>query len=195
MTKQIVFAEFIEDVPISLIRRTEALWRPDFRRLKQEALDRGVPEDDLPLEHSDWDWERKKRGATKESRFFGVEYDGRAQCLMMISTGLVCKIPEQAGLPLVYVDYLEVAPWNQSRLVVERPFAGLGGLLLDVAISISRELGHEGKIGLHSLKQSETFYRNCRMTDCGVERFGYNRERRFFEMTPEQARSFSEGGY
>lgn len=195
MKKQIVLAEFIEDVPLPLLRRTEALWRPEFRRLKQAALDRGVTEDELPLEHSEWDWERKKRGTNKDSRFFGVEYEGQVQCLMMISTGMDCKIPEQAGLPLVYVDYLEVAPWNQSRLVVERPFAGLGGLLLDVAISISRELGCEGRIGLHSLRQSEKFYRNCRMTDCGVESAGYTGEHRFFEMTPEQARSFSEGGY
>ena len=51
--------------------------------------------------------------------FFGIRYDNRLQGLMKLETVgqfCCCRLPEQAGRALVYVDYVEVAPWNLKAL-------------------------------------------------------------------------------
>ena len=53
--------------------------------------------------------------------------------------------------------------------------------------------GFKGRIGLHSLPQSNNFYANkVGMTDMGQDEEYQNL--RYFEMTPEQAEAFIEKG-
>ena len=61
---------------------------------------------------------------------------------------------------LVYVDYIENAPWNLLRIGKRRRFADIGRVLMTEAIRLSFELGHEGRIGLHSLPSAAAFYRD-----------------------------------
>jgi hypothetical protein len=66
----------------------------------------------------------------------------------------------------------------------------VGSLLVRAAIELSREEGFKGRIGLHSLPQSNAWYANmCGMTDLGADP-GYSHQLRYFEMTPEQAEAF-----
>ena len=51
------------------------------------------------------------------------------------------------------------------------------------------EAGYNGRIGLHSLPQSEEFYLRIQMTDFGADE-DHNEQLRYFEMTEEQARQF-----
>jgi hypothetical protein len=73
--------------------------------------------------------------------------------------------------PIIYVEYLENAPWNQYQPDTPPRFQGVGSLLVEAAIAQSRADGFKGRIGLHSLPQSVGFYvKHCGMTDLGADR-------------------------
>lgn len=69
---------------------------------------------------------------------------------------------------VLYVDFIEVAPWNVP--VQGRPpqFAGVGTLLIGEAVRMSMGQTANGRVGLHSLPQAEAFY----ATTCGMARIG-----------------------
>ena len=159
------------------------------RRSIRTARAGGVPAEDLP-EHSHWRWERKWRAATGASRFFGIEHGGEMQGLMAVRLDKQCRLPEQTGLPLVYVDYLAAAPWNDAVLLArigEFPrLSRVGSALLGSASRLSRANGWEGRIGLHGLPQAARFYRErCGMTDLGADADYEGLP--YFEMTAAQA--------
>jgi len=189
-TRQPVAAVLIEDVSTEEIRQTDALWKPFLRQALQDAYTRGLLPNDLP-EHAHWVWERKWRAATGSSRFLGIECENEMQALMVIRTDKTCRLPEQAGLSLLYVDYLAAAPWNLPEMVARPKFRGCGYVLITEAIRLSRQRGYNGRIGLHSLPQAENFYRDkCGMTDLGED---VNYENlRYLEMTGAQAQALRE---
>jgi hypothetical protein len=110
-----------------------------------------------------------------------------------------CRIEEQSGKPLAYVDYIAVAPWNhqlqQRKIGEEAVYRQVGQALMMVAIQISRDCGYRGRIGLHSLPQTESFYSaRCGMVEMGLDTFStldgaYSL--RYFEMTPDIADAFA----
>jgi hypothetical protein len=68
---------------------------------------------------------------------------------------------------------------------------GVGRALFATCVSLSIDLEFGGRVGLHSLEQSETWYRDeLGLTDCG---FDETDEMRYFEMTEEQAIEFLKG--
>lgn len=75
------------------------------------------------------------------------------------------------GHDLLYVDMLAVAPWNRSGHSA-REVKGLGPLLLQAAILVSRESGLGGAFGLHSLPDAATlrFYADVMgLSPVGIE--------------------------
>src|SRR5690606_27231869 len=94
--------------------------------------------------------------------------------------------------PLVYVDYLEIAPWNLRLPDIgqARRYRGVGGVLLREAILQSLDEGFHGRVGLHSLPQSERFYTDCGMT--GMARDAAKQNLLYFEMTREAATRYME---
>jgi GNAT superfamily N-acetyltransferase len=91
--------------------------------------------------------------------------------------------PHGSREPLVYVSFLEVAPWNQAQ-VKNRRFRGLGQLMLRFACQRSKQLGLSGRIGLHALETAEPFYRKLGFDtpDCPNE---YNEL--YFELSEAKA--------
>ena len=89
-------------------------------RLKAVArmLRAGVAEAELP-QHSHWNWWNK----AYELRLlatggFGIACGDQWQGLMMTTTvGHNARLPGQLDKPLVYVKYLESAPWNVKAFV------------------------------------------------------------------------------
>ena len=77
---------------------------------------------------------------------------------------------------MVYVNFLEVAPWNRKTLTGGAPrYVGIGTLLIGKAIE-SVNLGSRTD-GLHSLPQSNNFRANqCGMRDLGSDA-NYNKLR------------------
>ena len=101
------------------------------------------------------------------------------------------RLPGQQGKAVLYVEFLETAPWNIRDLAGTPQFLGVGVRLLEAAIVFSEEEGFGGRIGLHSLPQSAEFYRKY-MTDLGLDA-SQSQGLRYFEMSAEQVRYFLEG--
>ena len=98
-----------------------------------------------------------------------LDHDG-AQALMKVRDGHVVRCDANPRASLVYVGFLEVAPWNNPS-IGNRLFAGLGPTLLRVACDLSLTWGCRGRIGLHSVPSAEAFHRRLgfRSLDCPNE--------------------------
>ena len=115
------------------------------------------------------------------------------QGLMLVNTtNYVSRMDGQLGKPLVYVDYLESAPWNLKDLTPDPPrYQGVGIRLIEVAVRFSLEEGFGGRIGLHALPQAEYFYEKiCKMTRGEIDRQYHDLV--WFELTAADAKKFVE---
>jgi hypothetical protein len=114
-----VRAQLFDEVTVDHFIETQEEWRPVVveaaRRLSK--LSHGTPTD-IPR-HFHWDWSRKKAQLYMLAiRFYGIEFKGKLQGIMKLETvGHVCRLPLQRGRPLIYIDYLEVAPWNVKQIM------------------------------------------------------------------------------
>ncbi len=126
-----------------------------------------------------------RRKKTRQS--FAIVYRDVTQGLMIVDTSRTSQMEPDRGKGLVYVDYVEVAPWNRPGWQPHRVFRSVGTTFLRTAIQASILLGYEGRIGLHSLPQANSFYAHMGMTNLGVD--SAYQDLWYFEMTPEQART------
>jgi hypothetical protein len=160
-------------------------WQPFLVQAVMDALLRGVPRYDLP-ENKHWEWERKARAMQKGSVSFSIVAQKETQALMIARSDKHCRLSQQVGLPLLYVDYLATSPWNLPGLVVAPRFRRCGAVLMRTALRHSVALGFAGRLGLHSLQGAEGFYRDkLKMHDMGIDA-GYE-GLRYFEMTAADA--------
>lgn len=170
----------------SNFRDFETQWKPallkraaDFKDWAEAA--KGNVQD------AHWDWVGK---AKMESVYdaFGVECDGMTQGLMLVDLAThFARLPSQRGLDLCYVELIATAPWNRRNFTDRPKYKGSGRILLATAVSLSKELEFKGRLGLHSLPESETWYDPSRFTDCG---FDDVKRMQYYEMTEEQANQF-----
>jgi hypothetical protein len=65
------------------------------------------------------------------------------------------------------VAILTVAPWNRPDINNSPKYKGIGTTLITFAAIFSIHLGFEGKIGLHSVKTAENFYKRLDFLDLG----------------------------
>jgi hypothetical protein len=178
--RPLVAAQVYRDYPAAQLDDIERVWAI----AREEAAAAGAAAGLAPLEHSHWDW-RNKTDSIEAGRhlLIAVECEGKAQGLMA-----VLRAPRPARIgdgDIVYVDYLESAPWNLKAFVARPRFFGVGTVLLADAIHLSRDLGLGGRVGLHSLPQAETFYTRCRMTRVGPDSEYYDLP--YFEYTEKEA--------
>lgn len=150
-----------------------------------------------PPQHLHWNWATKllKKGrdiggALSPYRLMGINGPETWQGLVLATcVGRTTKTNE-GGKDLVYIDYLEAAPWNLAvpEANQEPRFRGVGRQLMELCVRVSLELELKGRIGLHALPQADGFYQRCGMTDLGPD--GDYHDLRYFEMTEEQAEAF-----
>jgi len=181
-TRKLRDAIFVDDVPPELVSQVQSAWSPHFAG--------------STAEHGHWDWNKKYElveQAPLVYRVFGIVVDEEMQGLMLVSTaGKNCRETSQNGKPLVYIEYLATAPWNSADIVAEPRFSGVGKIFIRAAIELSLEEEFGGRIGLHSLPQAETWYRDvCGMTDLGADTKYQGLH--YFEMTPQQIEAFMRG--
>ncbi len=92
---------------------------------------------------------------------------------------------------LIYIAYLEAAPWNQQKLPFFTRYGATGKTMILEAVAISREQGYGGRIGLHSLPQSIEFYHRLGLTylfdDADYEGLPY------FEYNPVEGDTLEKG--
>jgi hypothetical protein len=167
-------------------RDLETLWKP---ALEKRAADFTTWADaaDGNVQDAHWDWVGKaKSEATYES--FAVECNGVTQALMLVDLSTrFARISSQKGLDLSYVELIASAPWNRPNFNERPKYKGAGRILIATAISMSVDFEFKGRIGLHSLPESETWYGLLGFTSCG---FDEEKKMHYFEMTDGQAASF-----
>lgn len=122
------------------------------------------------LDDQDWPWDYKLRQARSEERFeaYALEVDDLTQGLLLLETQWH-RSGRPQRYPLVYVQAIASAPWNQ--IIIEDPpfFVGVGRALLLFARRRSEQLGYQGRVGLHALPGSEGFYHRVDMPDYGPD--------------------------
>lgn len=185
-----VQAELRDAIEEAQIVDWQTQWQPALLEILKELGRRGIPMAQWPQSWH-WDWRSKNAQVKNLLAFKGacVICGGVTQGLMRVDLTKLARLPEQKGKPIVYVDYLEVAPWNQPYSGGVAQYKGVGTALMSAAVAFSNQEGFKGRIGLHSLPQADTFYRKrCNMTDLGPDLESQNL--RYFEMSPDQARSF-----
>ena len=169
----------------------EGEWVPELFKAIQRLRRSGVERRHWPQSRH-WDWRRKVTALQEmlANPCFSIVCDGLTQGMMIVDTVKGrCRIDSQEGQHLVYVAFVENAPWNRAELFSPPRYRGVGSILIKTAVVLSEELEFFGRIGLHSLPQANDFYANT----CGMTDFGADPEYeglRYFEMTPEQARAF-----
>lgn len=180
---RIVDAELIDRIDESHLDAVENDWIPQVMARIRQMIDEGAAPAEWPQSWH-WNW-RDKVSRIKgllAYQTFALVCEGRVQGLMQINSAKgLCRISEQAGKHLAYIDYVETAPWNRATMTPTPRFAGVGLTMIKAAIAFSRDQGFHGRIGLHSLPQSEGFYSNCGMEDLGID--GTYENLRYFEMT------------
>lgn len=151
----------------------EREWGPERLGVFQALIASGAPRTEWP-QSLHWNWDKKAPELRLlEAQGFGVHADGSWQGAMLTKTAShVVRLSEDRGRPLVYVDYLEAAPWNWrvGPIGQEGRFKGAGSVLFIAAVEQSIEEGFHGRVGLHALPQAERFYTEaCGMTCLGPD--------------------------
>lgn len=190
-----VAAELWDSITDKQLSDWEALWGPATVDGLQRLVKAGVPRSQWP-QSLHWDWKKKAQAfqGVLAKPSFSVMCNGETQGMMFLDLTFRSKIVLQHGQHLVYVDFVESAPWNRDEFHGGVRYQGVGSLLVRAAIELSRAEGFSGRVGLHSLPQSEGWYRDrCGMTDLGLD--SHKDNLRYFEMTAQQADAFVAKGY
>lgn len=197
-TRTLVAAELFDEVTLEHFLETQNEWRPVILAAAKQLALSGAPGQIVPR-HFHWDWSSKEAELRVLAfSFFGIACNEKLQGLMKLDlTGRVARLPSQKGKPVVYVDYLETAPWNIKALMQalgsSQQYAVIGTRLIEAAVRKSIEEGFKGRVALHSLPGSERFY----LEMCGMTEFIRDPAKQnllWCEFTPEQAEKFLAGG-
>lgn len=168
----------------------EQLWKPmlENRRAKVHTLNEAA---NANVQDAHWDWVGKAKVAASMlgQETFVIECC-ETQGLMLVDLNEFARLDMQKGRELIYVELLATAPWNRHKFVTSPRYKGVGRILIATAISLSIDSGFHGRLGLHSLPQSESWYREeAGFTDLGLD--GPKRMH-YFEVTADQAKAFLE---
>ncbi len=173
----------------------EAEWLTERSLVMQELLRSAVPRSAWP-QSIHWDWRRKAPELELlESSGFGIVIESRWQGVMLTkSASHFATLAPDKGKPLVYIDYLEVAPWNWRIPEIARAgrYRGIGPTLFWRAVRQSADEGFQGRVGLHSLPQAEAFYMKCGMTRLGPDPGKQNLT--YYELSSKQGMSLLKQG-
>lgn len=169
----------------------EGEWMPELFKAMHRLRRSGIERRHWPQSRH-WNW--RKKVAILQGMLanpgFSIVCDDLTQGMMIVDmVKYRSRIDGQSGKHLVYVEFVESAPWNRPELCGRPRYRGVGSILVRAAVMLSEESEFQGRIGLHSLPQAYDFYAStCGMTDLGPD--PDHRGLHYFEMTPDQAQAF-----
>ena len=179
-------AFLVEDPDDDYIEATDKLWRVYRERFANTQ--KVVPE------HHHWSWKWKlQQELNRDSLFkcFGIIADDEPQGLMLLNYGreYLSRMPGQTNRLLIYLSYIESAPWNIKEYSKKPRYGSIGTTLYTAAIHYSNRLGFDRRVALHSLPGAEGFYtKRCKMRNCGADQNYQGLV--YFESTPEDSLFF-----
>lgn len=190
-TGGVVDAELVCGIGVPHLLDWHNAWQPELGAIKATLYEQGVPREQWP-QSGHWRWpEKVEQGDLLGFETFCVTAGGMTQAMMRVDvTTRESRLAESLGKPLAYVDYLEVAPWNQPIVGMQRRYRGAGPILMVAAAALSVEQEFKGRVGLHSLPQSDDFYRAMGMVDLGPDT-EVKGDLRYFEMTADVAHALT----
>ncbi len=143
-------------------------WDQSKRRYREILKRSGasLPQNDA------WNWKDKASATNPDlHQFIGVSTQNEMQGMMMLA-----KTPEFSRRKyhehqhVLYVEYLESAPWNLPESAgIETRYRGVGSSLLAAAVDISIEYGWGGRLALHSLGAAHGFYLKAGFENLGLD--------------------------
>jgi hypothetical protein len=172
-------------------------WRSERSQIMQQLLAAGVPRVQWP-QSLHWDWSKKASMLQLlETQGFGIVCEQRWQGVILTKASpvYVARLGADKGKQLVYVDFLEIAPWNWAVPEIGHPgrYRTVGSTLFWRAVKLSEEEGFHGRVGLHALRQAEWFYEKaCGMTPVG--RDANKQNLLYFELPREDAQRLLQKG-
>lgn len=181
-SRRLIDAELMIGLTPAQVITAETEWRP-HRQTTPET------------EHSHWDWSLKTGLMMRPGTVcLGIEFNNQMQGMLMLDEGVhTARLPPDEGQPLVFVHFLESAPWNVRQINAVQRFRLVGGQLMRAAVEYSLEVGYSGRLALTSLPQSESFYEDA----CGMTAAGRDEEYNalaYYEFTADDAVQFNPGG-
>lgn len=183
-------------VPANLLV-LEASWQPLRSEVMQELLAASVPQDEWPQSIL-WSWARKApQLALLAASGFGIVCQQRWEGVMLTKTEPYrVRLAPERGKPLLYVDFLEIAPWNWTIPKIGRTGQHrlVGSTLLWRAVKQSEEEGFHGRVGLHALPQAEGFYAGEPFEMTPIGRDPNKEDLLYFELSREQAEKILQSG-
>jgi hypothetical protein len=168
--------------------------RDDLARLRREWLP-ALTKANRP--EKDWPWEEQIRLGEEEDGHacFVVTSEGSVDAFLSLSvTPDVVSRYDPKGSPLVYVEYVAAAPKHTLAAEGSRTLKGLGTFLIEVSVAISADLGFDGRLALHSLPESERFYRKLNFCTSGVRENADGESLLYFEAGAATAASLLQEG-
>lgn len=189
---ELVPAELRDAITEQQIADWENKWSPELLKAIKRLEREGIERRHWPQSRH-WDWRKKVdalRGRRLANPGFSIVCDGVTQGMMIVDTVKKrCRVGSQKGKHLVYVEFVENAPWNRKELFDAPRYRGVGSILIRAAVELNEELEFHGRIALHSLPQANDFYANtCGMTNLGPD--SNCQSLCYFEMTPERVKAF-----
>jgi hypothetical protein len=187
--KTLVDATLHTELLPAVLLDAEKEWGP-IRRNAAQKLHNAGRTNEIP-EHYHWDWGGKSAKLQMLAyKSLGIECGGKWQGLLMVKlAGAVARLDPDKGKDLVYVEYLESAPWNLAIMVDTPTYGGIGPVLMQAVVQLSIDEGFNGRVGLHALAQAEEFYRDdCGMHCCGPD--ASYEDLPYYEMTPQIAAAY-----
>ncbi|MGI4827747.1 MAG: GNAT family N-acetyltransferase [Janthinobacterium lividum] len=160
---QLTEAHLIRELTVASYTFVSAQW--------QAYKAQHCPPGSLPGSFS-WNWGEKAAVAPSQNcRLLGLHSEGCVEGLVMVS-----KVPSQSRMSgltnesVMYIEYLEGAPWNQKLYAGGAVrFEGVGTALISVAVEESYALGCDGRLGLHSLPEAVKFYEKMGFINLGFD--------------------------
>lgn len=190
-SRELIDATLITELPATELVLIQDEWDSHKKTIRRRLQDAGVPPEQWP-ESLHWDWANKVESLkTLAVQAAGIRVGDSWQAVMITNTVKhVARHEQDRGKPLVYVEYLETAPWNWdvSRVGATGRYRGCGTALIREAVLQSFREEFSGRVGLHALPQSERFYEGCKMTPFGPD--GRKDDLVYFEFSRESAKKF-----
>ena len=93
---------------------------------------------------------------------------------------------------MVYVKYLESAPWNLKSMTSTPRFSAVGVRLMEAAVRQSIDEGRNGRLALHSLPSAQLFYDKLGFVNLGLD--AAVEDLPYYELTATAALKFLKGG-
>lgn len=140
-------------------------WLPMFEDSKLRLKKQGVI-----IEDAHWDWNMK---ATRTEGILAydqyvIEVNEETQGMMITESTLRTSKLEN-GKPLIYIEYLAIAPWNRKSITKTPQYGLVGKMLFFQAVGDSVEKGFKGRVGLQSLPGAIKWYEHLELIKFDIE--------------------------